>query len=160
MVDKFEILVFLSLEDPRVGNDFWFHSLKFSFKDLFGLQKCSILHFRHFLKWNHLQNSLQKPKNHFRISESQIFNCLKKSFGFYFNLLFSSESISWIILFLMLISFPIPTNVHRIDAKQQIMHILEKISLLQPPERLLLYLRMPSSTSETGKNSQWLPGGI
>lgn len=30
------------------------------------------------------------------------------------------------------------------------MHILEKISLLQPPERLLLYLRMPSSTSETG----------
>ncbi|XP_031635296.1 uncharacterized protein LOC116348436 [Contarinia nasturtii] len=36
-----------------------------------------------------------------------------------------------------------------IEAKQQIMHILEKISLLQPPERLLLYLRMPSSTSET-----------
>lgn len=30
------------------------------------------------------------------------------------------------------------------------MHILEKIALLQPPERLLLYLRMPSSTSETG----------
>lgn len=37
------------------------------------------------------------------------------------------------------------------EAKQQIMHILEKISLLQPPERLLLYLRMPSSTSETGR---------
>lgn len=41
--------------------------------------------------------------------------------------------------------------IHRIEAKQQIMYILEKISLLQPPERLLLYLRMPSSTSETGK---------
>lgn len=37
------------------------------------------------------------------------------------------------------------------DAKQQIMQILEKISLLQPPERLLLYLRMPSNTSETGE---------
>lgn len=39
---------------------------------------------------------------------------------------------------------------YSIEAKQQIMHILEKISLLQPPERLLLYLRMPSSTSDTG----------
>lgn len=36
-------------------------------------------------------------------------------------------------------------------AKQQILQILEKISLLKPPERLLLYLRMPGGTPETGK---------
>lgn len=40
------------------------------------------------------------------------------------------------------------------EAKQQIMQILEKISMLQPPERLLLYMRMPSSTSETGLMTQ------
>lgn len=44
----------------------------------------------------------------------------------------------------------------RIEAKQQIMYILEKISLLQPPERLLLYLKMPSSSSEKGiKKISW-----
>lgn len=35
------------------------------------------------------------------------------------------------------------------DGKQQIMQILEKVALLQPPERLLLYLRLPCGTSET-----------
>lgn len=42
------------------------------------------------------------------------------------------------------------------EAKQQIMQILEKISMLQPPERLLLYMRMPSSTSETGKEKKMI----
>lgn len=34
-------------------------------------------------------------------------------------------------------------------AKQQILQILDKVSLLKPPERLLLYLRMPGGTPET-----------
>lgn len=34
--------------------------------------------------------------------------------------------------------------------KQQILYILEKISALKPHERLLLYLRMPNGSAETG----------
>lgn len=34
--------------------------------------------------------------------------------------------------------------------KQQILFILEKISALKPHERLLLYMRMPTGSVETG----------
>lgn len=36
-------------------------------------------------------------------------------------------------------------------AKQEISQILDRISLLKPQERLLLYMRMPNGTPETGK---------
>lgn len=37
------------------------------------------------------------------------------------------------------------------DAKQQIAFILEKISMLRPAEKLLLYLKMPGGHSEVGE---------
>jgi hypothetical protein len=40
----------------------------------------------------------------------------------------------------------------RDHAKQQILKILENISYLKPPEKLLLYLRLPGGYPETGKN--------
>jgi hypothetical protein len=39
------------------------------------------------------------------------------------------------------------------NAKQQILQILEKVALLTPAERLLLYLRMPGGYPETGKHN-------
>lgn len=38
---------------------------------------------------------------------------------------------------------------YRDYAKKQIVQILESISLLKPPERVLLYLRMPGANCET-----------
>lgn len=48
--------------------------------------------------------------------------------------------------------FSIPFSaVYSDHGKQQILYILEKISALKPHERLLLYLRMPNGSTETGK---------
>lgn len=37
------------------------------------------------------------------------------------------------------------------EAKQQIAFIMEKISMLRPAEKMLLYLKMPGAQSDSGK---------
>lgn len=46
------------------------------------------------------------------------------------------------------------------EAKQQITFILEKISLLKPAEKLLLYLKMPGGFPETGESFSLLYSNI
>lgn len=44
------------------------------------------------------------------------------------------------------------------QTREDIVNILERISSLKPPERLLLYMRMPSGAPETGKTNMHVGG--